>query len=165
MKSTPLQRRTSLKSYSHLTTRVGLKRTRFVQSIPDTPQSRLDRVVSEAVRRGAADSNGIATCVTCGGRAHWRRMQCGHFQLRGNLTTRYHYKNLGVQCRGCNCDNEGESDKFATYIDAIYGAGTAEALAAEARKVAHDFPFEAEMEKWSAVLKALVERQDKEIQY
>lgn len=165
MKSSPLQRRTPLKSYSHLITRVSLKRTRFIQSIPNNPQAILDRVVSEVVRRSAADSSGIATCVTCGGRAHWRRMDCGHFQLRGNLTTRYNYKNLGAQCRGCNRFNEGENEKFAEFIDAIYGVGTAEALEAEARLIAHDFPFEAEIEKWSEKLKTLVERQEKEIQY
>ena len=165
MKSTPLQRRTPLKSYSHLTTRVGLKQVRFIQSIPDTPKARLDCIVSEVVRRSAADDSGIATCVTCGGRAHWRRMQCGHFQLRGNLATRYNFKNLGVQCKGCNCDNEGESDKFAAHIDTTYGSGTAESLRVEAGKTIHDFPFQEEIEKWSALLAVLVEKQDKEIQY
>lgn len=92
-------------------------------------------------------------------------MDCGHFQKRGNLTTRFHYKNLGVQCKGCNRDNNGENEKFAVYIDSMYGPGTAEALEAEARLTAHDFPFAEEAAKWQVKLDALVAQQDMEIQY
>lgn len=165
MKSTPLQRRTPLKSYSHLTTRVSLRRSRFVHKMPDSPTAILDGIVSKVVRRSAADSSGIAACVTCKGLNHWKHMDCGHFQKRGNLATRFYFKNLGVQCKTCNQFNDGEEEKFAEYIDNLYGAGTAEQLRVEARKITHDFPFAEETAKWKAKLDALVAAQDMEIQY
>ncbi len=101
---------------------------------------------------------GMVFCVTCCVRKHWKEMQCGHFQKRGNLTTRYDMKNLGVQCRTCNCFNDGEEDKFAEFIDSFYGPGTAESLRVKARQIIHDFPYEQEIIKWSAVLEKIVEK-------
>lgn len=166
MKTTPLQRRTPLKSYSHLTTRVSLKNSRFVtKRMPDTPMTILDSIVSEVVRRGSANQQELAMCITCTVVRHWKEMQCGHFQRRSNLATRYDPQNLGVQCETCNCFNEGENEKFAEFIDAFYGEGTAENLRIKAQTIIHNFPWKDETNKWQAALTLLVEKQTNNIQY
>lgn len=133
--------------------------------MPDSPMIILDKIVSEAVRRGSADAQGIAICVTCGGSNHWKFMDCGHFQRRGHIATRYFYKNLGVQCHECNRINEGENEKFAAFIDEFYGKGTADDIRKMVAQIIHDFPFEEETKKWTAILQRIVEKEGADIQY
>ena len=52
-------------------------------------------------------------------------MQCGHFQSRANLKTRFDEENCQVQCVGCNMFKQGEQYKFGLYLDGKYGEGTA----------------------------------------
>ncbi len=159
MAYTPLKTWKGLKRGNvRLSTKTPLKRANLSKKYPNSPQSELDAIVSKVVRLGSADSMGMVLCVTCCVRKHWKEMQCGHFQKRGNLTTRYDMKNLGVQCRTCNCFNDGEEDKFAEFIDSFYGPGTAESLRVKARQIIHDFPYEQEIIKWSAVLEKIVEK-------
>ena len=55
-------------------------------------------------------------------------MQCGHFQSRRHLNTRFNEENCQVQCIGCNCFKQGEQYKFSLYLDGKYGEGTAQTL-------------------------------------
>jgi len=74
--------------------------------------------------------NGLVQCFTCGKVAHYKTggMQCGHFQSRSFLATRFDEHNCQPQCVGCNMFKQGEQYKFAMNLDAKYGEGEAEEL-------------------------------------
>lgn len=141
-----------------------LKRS-TIQRKPPSQKEILDSIVSRVIRLGSADDNGMVLCVTCGKKFHWSVIQCGHFQKRGNMSTRYDMKNLAPQCEECNCFNDGENDKFADFIDSFYGIGTADSLREQAHVTTHDFPYQQEIMKWSAVLQTLVDLKSNQIEY
>lgn len=95
---------------------------------------KLDKVFSQYIRLRNANSMGIAECVTCGKRDHWKKQQCGHFQSRKHYTTRWDEVNCQVQCAGCNVFKYGEQYKFGIYLDQNFGEGTAEKLSNKARQ-------------------------------
>lgn len=63
---------------------------------------KLDGLVSEVVRRSAADAKGECQCVSCPTKMHWSLMDCAHFISRSHMNTRFNLINLGVACRACN---------------------------------------------------------------
>ncbi len=140
-----------------------LKKSSFKKYKPLTPRKILDGLVSKCVRLGSADKEGMVLCVTCGRSFHWKVIQCGHFQKRGNTSTRYDLKNLGPQCEDCNCFKDGENELFAKFIDEFYGPGTADMLRAQARQIERYYPYQQEIEKWKGVYKKLLE--DRGIEY
>jgi hypothetical protein len=75
----------------------------------------LDTIFSIYIRRKDA-VNDIATCVTCGKKDHYKKLQCGHFMSRSNYSTRWEENNVGVQCYGCNISRSGEQYKFSQYL-------------------------------------------------
>lgn len=95
---------------------------------------KLDKVFSQYIRLRNANSMGIAECVTCGKRDHWKKQQCGHFQSRKHYTTRWDEVNCQVQCAGCNVFKYGEQYKFGIYLDQNFGEGTAEKLSNKAKQ-------------------------------
>ena len=89
----------------------------------------LDKWFSLYVRLREATDEGMVQCFTCGKVAHYKvGMQCGHFQSRSNLKTRFDEENCQVQCVGCNMFKQGEQYRFALQLDGKYGEGTAEKL-------------------------------------
>ena len=89
----------------------------------------LDKWFSLYIRLRDATDTGLCQCFTCGKVAHYKTgMQCGHFQSRKHLTTRWGLKNCQVQCVGCNMFKSGEQYKFSIALDSKYGEGTAEEL-------------------------------------
>mgnify|MGYP003665460414 CR=1 FL=1 len=68
---------------------------------------KLDTVFSQYIRQRDAE-NEIATCFTCGKKAHWKKLQNGHFQSRRFYATRWDEMNCQVQCAGCNVFKYGE---------------------------------------------------------
>jgi len=76
---------------------------------------KLDTVFSEYIRRRYA-VNEIATCITCGKKDHWKKLQAGHFMSRKHYATRWNENNVEVQCSGCNVFRYGEQFLFAKYI-------------------------------------------------
>ena len=89
----------------------------------------LDKWFSLYIRLREATDEGMVQCFTCGKVAHYKvGMQCGHFQSRSNLKTRFDEENCQVQCVGCNMFKQGEQYRFALQLDGKYGEGTAEKL-------------------------------------
>ena len=84
-------------------------------------KAKADKYFSEYIRLRDADSNGIATCCTCGARDHWRQMDAGHFITRDRLATRYHEQNCHAQCRLCNRFQGGHQYKHAKHVEDKYG--------------------------------------------
>lgn len=168
MKRTPFKNK-----YSQLKRTTGfkpspfysMKKSSFKKSTPLTPKKILDNLVSKCIRLGSADQQGMVNCITCGNLFHWKDIQCGHFQKRGNTSTRYDVQNLGPQCEECNCLKDGENELFAAFIDKFYGPGTADKLRAKAREIERYFPYEEEIAKWKEVYKKLVEEKVNQINY
>tara|TARA_R100000482_G_scaffold88906_1_gene36104 strand:- start:524 stop:916 length:393 start_codon:yes stop_codon:yes gene_type:complete len=94
---------------------------------------KLDTIFSIYIRRRFA-KNEIAECFTCNKKAHWKELQCGHFQSRKHYATRWDETNCQVQCSGCNVFKYGEQYIFGKRLDSKYGEGTAEKLHIKARK-------------------------------
>tara|TARA_R100000781_G_C3973841_1_gene91125 strand:- start:8 stop:430 length:423 start_codon:yes stop_codon:yes gene_type:complete len=90
----------------------------------------LDKWFSLYIRLRSSNEYGITQCYTCSKAAHYKTggMQCGHFQSRSHLATRFDEVNCQVQCVGCNMFKQGEQYKFALALDANYGEGTADEL-------------------------------------
>ena len=89
----------------------------------------LDKWFSLYIRLRDANEYGMVQCFTCGIVKEYNKgMQCGHFQSRSHLTTRFDEKNCQPQCVGCNMFKQGEQYRFALQLDGKYGAGTAEKL-------------------------------------
>ena len=76
---------------------------------------KLDSIFSEYIRRRYA-RNEIATCVTCGKKDHWKKLQAGHFMSRKHYATRWDEDNVEVQCSACNVFRYGEQYLFAKYL-------------------------------------------------
>ena len=76
---------------------------------------KLDTVFSQYIRRKDAIDE-IATCVTCGKKEHYKKLQCGHFMSRRHYSTRWDENNVGVQCYGCNITNQGMQYAFSKYL-------------------------------------------------
>ena len=90
---------------------------------------KLDTVFSEYIRRRYA-VNEIATCITCGKKDHWKKLQNGHFMSRKHYATRWDEDNVGVQCSACNVFRYGEQYLFAKYL----GTEKADMLLAKSRE-------------------------------
>ena len=90
---------------------------------------KLDAIFSEYIRRRYA-KNEIATCVTCGKKDHWKKLQAGHFMSRKHYSTRWDEDNVEVQCSACNVFRYGEQYLFAKYL----GNEKADMLLAKSRE-------------------------------
>lgn len=89
-------------------------------------KSPLWKLFSQYIRQRNA-KNEIATCFTCGKRAHWKEMDAGHFRHRA-LTTFFDETNVQVQCTKCNRFLHGNLGVFAIRLDEVYGQRTAKNL-------------------------------------
>ena len=96
----------------------------------------LDKWFSLYIRLRDATDQGMVECFTCGKIAHYKKggMQCGHFQSRRFMATRYDELNQ-IQCVACNMFRGGEQFRFAMNLDAKYGEGTAEEMQIKARQI------------------------------
>lgn len=110
---------------------------------------KLDKVFSEYIRRRYA-KNGIAECVTCGKKDHWKNLQAGHFMSRKHYATRWDEENVQVQCMACNVYRYGEQYLFAKYL----GQEKADELLARSRTMVKlkDWELEEMIEKYKKLL-------------
>ena len=93
-------------------------------------KKKLDTIFSLYIRLRYADINGYAECYTCGVRKHYKELQCGHFQSRKHLATRFDETNCQTQCPSCNVFKYGEQYKFGQRL----GKEVAESLLAKTRE-------------------------------
>ncbi len=97
-------------------------------------KKKLDKVFSEYIRTRDMDSDGQATCFTCGVKKPWKQMHAGHFQSRSKLNTRFNPVNVQPQCPRCNLWSQGEQYQFGINLDKRYGKGTSERLRQESEQ-------------------------------
>tara|TARA_R100000781_G_scaffold65865_1_gene41442 strand:+ start:370 stop:780 length:411 start_codon:yes stop_codon:yes gene_type:complete len=96
----------------------------------------LDKWFSLYIRLRNCTDEGLVQCFTCGCvKPYNKGIQCGHFQSRSKLPTRFNEENCQPQCVGCNMFKQGEQFKFGINLDAKYGEGTAEELQLKARQI------------------------------
>lgn len=94
---------------------------------------KLDTVFSQYIRRKDAIDE-IATCVTCGKKEHWSKLQNGHWASRRHYSTRWDEQNCNVQCSGCNVFRAGEIYLYTKYLCSQYGENFPEELYIKSQK-------------------------------
>ena len=80
------------------------------------------------VRLRDADSFGYCTCVTCGRRNHYKKMNGGHFIPAEWLSTCFIEHNCHAQCVYCNKGLQGNTDAYFIFMEKKYGRGTVDQL-------------------------------------
>ena len=88
-------------------------------------------VMSLFTRLKFADSQGFVSCVTCGKRSHYTKMNAGHF-IHGALD--YNEINVNPQDVRCNKWLHGNLIQYTTYITLKYGPEMVKILQTEAAK-------------------------------
>jgi len=78
--------------------------------------TKLDIIFSQYTRRSNADDSGFCTCVTCGEKHHWKKIQAGHFMSRKHYSIRWDERNVKPQCVSCNVFRAGEQYKYSIYL-------------------------------------------------
>jgi hypothetical protein len=78
-------------------------------------------LLQKLVRMKAADQDGIATCVTCNKRAHWKEMDGGHYVSRTYSKHKLNEENVHCQCPGCNRFSNRSIDDYFHYMVSMYG--------------------------------------------
>lgn len=104
--------------------------------------AKLDKLFSEYIRKRNADKKGYVECFTCGKKDYWKRLQCGHFQSRKHLSTRWDEVNCQVQCPACNVFRYGEQYKFGRNLNLTFGDKTSEKLYFKAKQTKKFTNFE-----------------------
>lgn len=92
-------------------------------------KAKLDTIFSQYIRLRDSNDEGLGQCITCGIWVPYKQADAGHFMTRNHLATRFHERNVHLQCKGCNGPRGGMQYEHGKQIDAKYGAGTAEKLA------------------------------------
>lgn len=87
-----------------------------------------DWTLSQYVRQFYADENGTVSCYTCPYKAHWKKMQNGHYITRSLKYTRWDLMNCRPQCFVCNMRNQGMSHLFRERLVNEYGEQAVKAL-------------------------------------
>ena len=100
-----------------------------------TAKKTCDTWFSKYIRIRDANHNGLCKCVTCDTVKHWKEMDCGHFQSRRFMATRWQEQNAHAQCQSCNKYNAGEQYRHGIEIDLLYGEGTADYLEKLSRSI------------------------------
>lgn len=102
--------------------------------------AKIDKALSQYIRESNAE-NGYCICASCGNPYPVKGIQCGHYQSRRYLSTRFSIKNCAPQCARCNCWGAkelsgipGESEALGRWLDRKWGEGTADLMKAESRK-------------------------------
>ena len=90
-------------------------------------KAKLDKLFSLWIRQKDA-IGGYTKCITCSKIQRWQDQDCGHFQSRRYLATRWEEMNCAPQCKDCNLFNQGKQDEFGRKIAEKYGQSMLEIL-------------------------------------
>lgn len=115
-------------------------------------KKQLDKIFSEYIRRKYSDNQGRSECYTCGKKAHWKELQCGHFISRSYLATRFMEENCRPQCVGCNIFGNGKPVEFAKRLSREISPAIIKTLYKKAQEITKDFPYEQKIKELQALL-------------
>ena len=110
---------------------------------------------SKYIRMKDADSNGLAECITCGAKNHWKEMNAGHFR-HGKLD--FDEKNINVQCVRCNKWLSGNLGQYAIKIVKKYGVEAVDDLNQRADRAVYEKLSRLDLEAIFLKYKALNEK-------
>ena len=88
---------------------------------------------SEFVRRKHADFEGFASCVTCGRRYEWKKLQAGHLVSGRGNSILFDERGVYPQCYGCNVGKRGAVLEYVDFMVRTHGKTKGEALIEELR--------------------------------
>ena len=77
----------------------------------------LDKIFSRYIRQ-----RDKGQCYTCPKKDDPKKMQCGHFNPRQYLNTRWDERNNHCQCYACNMLYNGQPSRYAQHLIEDYGA-------------------------------------------
>lgn len=100
-----------------------------------TLKKKRDELYSRYIRIKSSDKDGYSECVTCGLKAHWKKLQCGHYVSRRYLSLRWDEGNTFPQCVGCNMFKSGNMDEYTMFLVGEYGFEHLRRLAEKKREV------------------------------
>lgn len=104
--------------------------------------TQLDRIFSQYIRISHIGNDGLVKCYTCPNKMLYKQIQCGHFQSRRYMSTRYHEGNCRPQCYACNVGKSGEQFRFGLNLNEEFGEGHAESMERLAQEVKKFTPEE-----------------------
>lgn len=82
------------------------------------------------------DNSGYGNCITCGVRIHYKEGDGGHYISRARLATKLNEKNINLQCKRDNGWPDASTGRhYAINLDKKFGAGTADDLESQSRKI------------------------------
>jgi len=81
---------------------------------------KLDTIFSKYIRRRDC-GYGYAPCISCGKLITYDTSDCGHYENRKHMATRYDEKNCNAQCRACNRFSEGNIQGYRRGLIKKYG--------------------------------------------
>lgn len=139
MKKTPIQRKPSTlvrkplkRTPGSLKTAPGGPKRKKVRKGADKTVSalmkELDAVFSRWVRISNSDPEGYASCFTCGFRAHYKKLQNGHYISRYYKKYRFDERNCRVQCSMCNMWKSGDIPAYRMKLIAEIGSAEVESM-------------------------------------
>ena len=80
---------------------------------------------SKIIRLRGSDENGFNTCVTCGVRKHWKKLQAGHFIDGRRGAVLFDPNGVWPQCFKCNFKSHGclagNKVKYTLWMQAKFG--------------------------------------------
>ena len=120
-----------------------------------------DRVFSLYIRKKYRNSLGVVNCVCDNDEAkleyHHNTIHCAHYVTRGNDSVRWHEKNAGPMCEGCNYFNPKQKELLGAWLNQTHGEGTTDEMERLGRSTLKLLPFEIEeiIESYKLKLKEL----------
>ena len=118
-------------------------------------------LLQRLVRMKAADADGLAQCVTCGKKQHYKDMDGGHFISRRWTATKLVEENIHVQCKGCNQYASGRYDDYTLYMVDTYGIEMVRELNQKKRELCKQNRIE--LEDMKIELKVRIKEQEKRL--
>lgn len=117
---------------------------------------KLDAVFSQYIRlKDAQPGTGYVRCISCGAVHHWTKIQCGHYESRANMATRWSERNCHPQCVACNIMQHGNLLAYRRNLVKMYGENEVNLIEVQAHSIRKWSEFELEeMMKYYSILVA-----------
>ena len=115
------------------------------------------KLLSEVVRREAADQYGLVDCYTCGPRHHWKQIQAGHAISGRTGAVLFDEEIIRPQCYACNVPMRGNYQVFVAKLIKENGMEWWDRKLSESRSVVKwsRADLEAKIESYKTRLQAL----------
>ncbi len=90
--------------------------------------NKLDRLVSEYVRKRDTQKDGYIRCFICGKKISYSEAQNCHYIPRQHIATRFNLINCNAGCISCNCFDPDHEKRYRAALVIKYGEEVVEEL-------------------------------------